>query len=499
MSAKELYQQYVTAMRKIADIKYSIALLGWDQECYQPKKGAEFRAQQIGTLSGMAHDLFVDDKLGEILSQLKSSNDLSELQKRNVEETFKDYTREKKYPTSFVEKIAQVTSQTYQAWLKAREQNDFKVYSPMLETMIDMKREEAEILGYENHPYNALLDLYEPGAKTDELDVLFKEVRSNLVDFVKEIAAKPQVRTDFLKRNYPYQPQWDFGIDMLKQMGYDFDAGRQDVSPHPFTTNFSMQDVRVTTRVNENDFSTMLWSCIHEGGHALYEQGLLVENYGLPLGEAVSLGIHESQSRLWENLVGRGFGYWKGNFRNLKTVFPEQLKDVSDNEFYKGINKVQPSFIRVEADELTYHFHIMVRFEIEKGLMDKSIQVKDLSEIWNARYKEYLNVDVPSANKGVLQDIHWSHGSIGYFPTYSLGSFYAVQFFNQATKEIAGLNEQIERGELLPLREWLREKIHVHGRHYTARQLCEHITGEPLNFKYFMQYARKKYEGIYGM
>ncbi len=497
MNSKELYQQYVTAMRKIADIKYSIAVLGWDQECYQPKKGAEFRAQQIGTLSGMAHDLFVDDKLGEILSQLKSSTDLSETQKRNVEETLKDFIREKKYPTAFVEKIAQVTSQTYQAWLKAREENNFKVYSPMLATMIDMKREEAEILGYENHPYNALLDLYEPGANTEELDILFKEVRVNLVDFVKEIASKYQVRTDFLKRNFPHQPQWDFGIEMLKQMRYDFDSGRQDVSPHPFTTNFSMQDVRVTTRVNENDFNTMLWSCIHEGGHALYEQGLLVENYGLPLGEAVSLGIHESQSRLWENLVGRGYSYWKGNFPKLKTIFSDSLKDVSDIDFYKGINKVHPSFVRVEADELTYHFHIMVRFEIEKGLMDKSIQVKDLSEIWNARYKEYLNVEVPNDNKGVLQDIHWSHGSIGYFPTYSLGSFYAVQFFNQAVKEITGLNEQIERGELLPLREWLREKIHVHGRRYTARELCERITGEPLNFNHFMNYARKKYKGIY--
>ncbi len=497
MNTKELYQHYKTAMTKIADIKYSIAVLGWDQECYQPKKGANFRAQQIGTLSGIAHDLFVDDKLGEILSKLKSSTDLSELQNRNIEETFKDYTREKKYPTSFVEKIAQVTSQTYQSWLKAREENNFKIYSPMLATMIDMKREEAEILGYENHPYNALLDLYEPGSKTEELDVLFKEVRSNLVDFVKEIAMKPQMRTDFLKQNFSRQQQWDYGIETLRQMGYDFDAGRQDVSPHPFTTNFSMQDVRVTTRVNENDFNTMLWSCIHEGGHALYEQGLLVENYGLPLGEAVSLGIHESQSRLWENLVGRGFDYWKGNFPKLKTIFPEQLKAVSDKDFYNGINKVQPSFIRVEADELTYHFHIMVRYEIEKGLMDKSIQVKDLVEIWNARYKEYLNVEVPYDNNGVLQDIHWSHGSIGYFPTYSLGSFYAVQFFNQATKEIAGLNDQIEKGDLLPLREWLREKIHVHGRRFTARELCERITGEPLNFKHFMNYARNKYERIY--
>lgn len=498
MNSKELYQQYVTAMRKIADIKYSIALLGWDQECYQPKKGAEFRSQQIGTLSGIAHELFVDEKLGDILSQLKGSSELSDEQKRNVEETFKDYTREKKYPTSFVEKMAQVTSQTYQAWLKARDENKFSVFAPMLNTMVDLKREEAEILGYENHPYDALMDMYEPGVTVKELDVLFKDVRDQLVDFVKEIAAKPQVRTDFLKQHFPHQQQWDFGIDMLKQMGYDFEAGRQDVSPHPFTTNFSMQDVRVTTRVNENDFSTMLWSCIHEGGHALYEQGLLPEYYGLPLGEAVSLGIHESQSRLWENLVGRGFGYWKNNFLQLRKTFPQQLFDVTDKDFYKGINKVQPSLVRVEADELTYHFHIMVRYGIEKGLMEKSMEVKDLANIWNESYKNYFGLDVPSDLKGVLQDIHWSHGSIGYFPTYSLGSFYSVQIFNQAKKEITNLNEQIERGELLPLREWLREKIHVHGRRYTARQLCERITGEPLNFKYFMQYAREKYEGIYG-
>ncbi len=497
MHTTELYSQYVTSMRKIADIKYSIALLGWDQECYQPKKGAAFRSQQIATLSGMAHDLFVNDRLGELLNRLNESSELNEIQKRNVQETFKDFNREKKYSTEFVEQIAQVTSQTYQAWLKAREANDFKLYRPMLSTMVNIKREEAEILGYENHPYNALLDIYEPGANTDELDVLFKDVRTNLVSFVKDITATNRVPADFLKQNFPYQQQWDFGIDLLKQMGYDFEAGRQDVSPHPFTTNFSMEDVRVTTRVNENDFNSMTWSCIHEGGHALYEQGLLIENYGLPLGEAVSLGIHESQSRLWENLVGRGFGYWKGNFPKLKKIFANQLNQVRDFDFYKNINKVQPSFIRVEADELTYHFHIMVRYEIEKQLMDKSIAVNDLAEIWNARYKEYLNVNVPDDNHGVLQDIHWSHGSFGYFPTYSLGSFYAVQFFNQAAKEISGLNEQIEKGDLLPLREWLRVKIHVHGRRYSARELCQRITGEPLNFNHFMNYARKKYQAIY--
>lgn len=497
MKQEDLYHIYTESMRRIADVRFSIALLSWDQETYQPKSGAEFRSRQIGTLSGLAHDLFVDEKLGDVLNQLAQDNSLSGEQKRNVTETLKDYRREKKYPTAFVERMAQVTSQTFQAWLQSREENKFSVFQPMLETMVKLKKEEAQILGYKEHPYNALLDLYEPGATTSELTVLFDEVKKNLVDYVKEISSRRQVRTDFLHRYYPKDKQWDFGIEMLKQMGYDFNAGRQDISAHPFTTSFSMQDVRVTTRVNENDFGSMTWSCIHEGGHALYEQGLKPENYGLPAGEAISLGIHESQSRLWENLVARSLEYWKANFPLLKKYFPENLSDVTLDEFHKSINCVKPSLIRVEADELTYHFHIMIRFEIEKGLMDGSIAVKDLSALWNQKYKEYMNVDVPSDKEGVLQDIHWSHGSMGYFPTYSLGSFYSVQFFNQAKKEIPSLLPNIEKGQLLPLREWLRKNIHQHGRLFSASELCEKVTGEKLNFKYFMEYARNKYNRIY--
>ena len=325
MNSQKLYNDYKAAMQKIADLRFSISLLNWDQECYMPKSGAGFRAQQIGTLSAIAHEMFVDSKLGDILSQLNTSGDLDENQKRNVQESWKDFSREKKYPTEFVERMALTTSQTYQAWLSAREKNDFSVYASMLDTMIKMKREEADILGYENHPYNALLDLYEPDCKVMDLDVLFEDVKKNLVDYVKNISNQKQVETGFLKQNFPYQKQWDFGIDILKQMGYDFDAGRQDISPHPFTTNFSMKDVRVTTRVNENDFSSMTWSCIHEGGHALYEQGLKEENYGLPLGEAVSLGIHESQSRLWENLIGRSFNFWNANYSALKKYFPNHM------------------------------------------------------------------------------------------------------------------------------------------------------------------------------
>ncbi len=288
-------------------------------------------------------------------------------------------------------------------------------------------------------------------------------------------------------------------MDLLKQMGFDFEAGRQDISSHPFTTNFGPLDVRVTTRVNENDFHEMTWSCIHEGGHALYEQGLLAENYGLPAGEPISLGIHESQSRLWENNVGRCLPYWKGNYKKLVHLFPENLANVDVTSFYKAINLVKPSLIRTNADELTYHFHILIRFEIEKALIENKITVEELPEYWNSKYKEYLGIDVTDDAHGVLQDIHWSHGSFGYFPTYSLGSFYAAQFYAQAKKDIKGLEAEIEKGNMKPLLNWLREKVHHHGRTLTSNELCLKLTGEALNFNHFMSYAKEKYGFIYNI
>src|ERR1700677_4001078 len=299
--------------------------------------------------------------------------------------------------------------------------------------------------------------------------------------------------------HYPKDKQWDFGIDLLKQMHYDFAAGRQDISAHPFTTSFNPKDVRVTTRIAEDYLKSMIWSCIHEGGHGLYEQGLPDSEYGLPSGEAVSLGIHESQSRLWENMVGRGLPYWKANMKTLHKYFPENLHQIGPEHFYKAANIVTPSFIRTEADELTYHFHILIRYEIEKALMEGKLQVKDLPAYWNARYKEYLGIKVPNDAEGVLQDIHWSHGSIGYFPTYSLGSFYAAQFYATAKKEIKGLENKIENSNMLPLLEWLREKIHKHGKYYSAEELCKKVTGEKLNFNYFMDYAKDKYSALYNI
>ncbi|MEM7106516.1 MAG: carboxypeptidase M32 [Bacteroidota bacterium] len=491
------YQDFTERMSKIADVNYSIAVLHWDKEVNLPPKGAQHRSQQIATLSGISHEMFTDPEFGKMLDDLSEKNGLDELQRKNVALIRKDYNKQKKYPTSFVIELSKTTSESYHAWVKAKKAKDYSLFREALGKLVKLKRQETEIVGYEDHPYDALVDEFEPGAKTKDLAELFADVREKLVVFVNKLKEKSQVNADFLYKNYPSGKQWDYGLKVLAQMGYDFDAGRQDVSPHPFTTNFSPNDVRVTTRIDENDLGNMIWSCIHEGGHALYEQGLPTEQYGLPLGSYLSLGIHESQSRLWENNVGRSLAYWKANYANLQSVFPENLGNVELLDFYKAINRVEPNLIRTEGDELHYHFHILIRFEIEKGLIEGSLEVDDLDQVWNQKYRDYMGVEVPNDSKGILQDIHWSHGSIGYFPTYSLGSFYAAQFYAQAEKEIPGLASQIESGDSSQLLTWLQQNIHQHGRRYTAEELCRKITGESLNFDYFMKYVESKYAGIY--
>ncbi|MGK0366355.1 MAG: carboxypeptidase Taq [Saprospiraceae bacterium] len=492
------YNDYKSHMQKLADVEYSIGVLSWDKEVNLQKKGAAFRSRQVATLAGIAHSLFTEKGFGETLKALdENGKDLSPGEAKNVTLTRKDYKRSSKFSEEFVMRSSQITSETYHAWLKAREANDYSLYEEALGKMVEIKREAAEIIGYEGHPYDALLDEFEPDYTSAQLDTLFADVKAKLVKFAANIRNKKQVSNEFVFQHFDKDEQWELGLDLLAKMGYDFDAGRQDVSPHPFTINFSPDDVRVTTRVDENDLANMVWSCIHEGGHALYEQGLKSDEYGLPLGRAISLGIHESQSRLWENNVGRGLSYWNAHYPALQDRFPEQLKAVSLEDFWKGINRIEPNLIRTEADELHYHFHVMIRYEIEKGLIEGSISTKGLDKVWNAKYKEYLGVDVPDANQGILQDIHWAHGSLGYFPTYSLGSFYAAQFYKQAEKDIPNLKAQIEAGDTSKLLDWLRENIHVHGKMYDANELCVRITGEELNFQYFMDYIEGKYGEIY--
>jgi carboxypeptidase Taq len=493
------YEKFKAHLSKIADIRYASALMHWDQETYMPENGAPFRAQQLSTLAGFVHELATSDELGNLLQELKNDTSLSDREKRNIKLTLKDFEKSQKYTKEFVQDMSRSVSEAYQAWHEAKSKSDFSIFAPKLKKLVALKRQECEMLGYADHPYDAMLDQYEPGLKTKEVTTLFSDVRAQLVDFVKNISEQEQNDESFMYLNYNKDKQWDFGIHLLEQMGYDFKSGRQDLSTHPFTINFSSDDVRVTTRVAEDNVHEMIWSCIHEGGHALYEQGLRSEDYGLPTGEAISLGVHESQSRLWENNVGRGLGYWKANYPKLQEMFPENLSTVSVEDFYKAMNIVKPSLIRTNADELTYHFHILIRFEVEKALMEGTLEVDDLPAYWNAKYKEYLNIDVPSDTQGVLQDIHWSHGSFGYFPTYSIGSFYAAQFYRQAVKEIDGLEMEIEQGNMQPLLDWLRAKVHDHGKLYSAEELCIKITGEPLNFKYFMDYATVKYSHLYNM
>jgi carboxypeptidase Taq len=314
-----------------------------------------------------------------------------------------------------------------------------------------------------------------------------------------QIAGKQEIDNSFLHQSFPKDEQWKWGLYIIKQLQFDFEAGRQDISEHPFSTSFNSSDVRITTRIDENDFSNMTWSCIHETGHALYEQGLPSSQYGLPLSEACSYSIHESQSRLWENNVGRSMEFWSHYYPELQKHFQQQFKNTTVEQFYKGINKVKPSFIRTESDEISYHFHVYIRYELEKNLLAGQLKSKDIPAYWNEQYFKLLNLKVPDDKKGCLQDVHWSHGSFGYFPTYSLGSFYAAQFFNKAKEEIPQLLQLIQNGNCQPLLQWLREKIHSKGRFYRSEELCKSVTGEELNVKYFVDYLLHKFKGIYNL
>ncbi len=495
------YQDYVHHLKKVQDVNSALALLHWDNEVNGAKKGAALRGQQIATLAGLAHEYATAPPLGTLLNELDQQKEqLDDQQAANIALSLKAYHRSTKLPTSFVRDFATAKTKAYQAWIAARKANDFGQYKDALKEVIQLLHQKVTYLGYEGHPYNTLLDEYERGATVQQLDQLFQDVKEQLVPFAQTIReqGKPS-NASFLRQPYNEDKQWQLGLDLLAQMGFDFEAGRQDRSEHPFTITISPKDVRVTTRIDAHNPMDMIGSCIHEGGHALYEMGLPAEQYGLPLGMATSLGIHESQSRLWENHVGLSKAYWQANLERLADYFPEQLQGIDLDTFYKGINQVVPNLIRTTADELHYHLHVLVRYEIEKGLMEQHYQVEDLEAIWNEKYKLYLGVDVPDAKRGILQDIHWAEGLFGYFPTYSLGSFYAAQFYAQAKQAIPTLEQQIEQGECQELLAWLRTNIHQYGQYYTSEELCKRATGKGLDLSFFMDYVREKYQEVYDL
>ncbi len=496
---KKTYESYKEHLLKIAHLNSTLALLSWDQEIYMPPKGAEVRARQFSTLSAMVHELSVDPEFEKLVYHLIHKSSFGFKEMRNLQETQESILQNKKLPTTFVKKGAMARSEAFQTWEQARKEEDFKVFAPALTKIVALEREKADLLGFKGHPYDALLNLYEKDLTVVKLEKVFTQIKNDIVPLVKAISEKEQVDDSFLYQVYDKEDQFEFSLGLLREMKYDFNSGRQDISTHPFTINFNANDVRVTTRVNKNDIAEVIWSTIHEGGHGLYEQGLPSNNYGLPSGEYVSLGIHESQSRVWENNIGRAKHWWNYLYPKLQSVFPNQLGEVALDTFYRAVNKVQPSLIRTSADELTYHIHVLIRYEIEKSLMEGEVEIVDLEELWNSKYQEYLGVTPSKPSEGVLQDIHWSHGSLGYFPTYSLGSLYAAQFYAQAEKDILGLPLQLESGNVDAFLKLMRKNIHQHGKLYTAEQLCEKFTGEPLNIAHFVKYAKKKYRGIYGV
>jgi len=495
-----------TLKERLCEISYiaaANAVLGWDQEVHMPEKGADARATTSSHLSSIVHEKLVALDHDKLLSGLKRDVDSKKLKGKDavvVEETWRTYEREKKLPTSFVKEYSVLVSKAQNVWAQARKKDDFNMFLPYLRQIIEMKRKEAKLIGYKDSPYDALIDSYEPGLNTKDASVMLNDLRDFLIPFLKEIkASKVKVNPKKTKGKIPLSEQLAFNRMVAETMGFDFAAGRMDESTHPFTTTFHTHDVRITTRFREDDLLYSLGSTIHETGHALYEQGLPSEHFGTPLSEAISLGVHESQSRLWENNIGRGIPFWKYFYPKLQKKFSKLFKALPFEEFMLILNEVKPSLIRTEADEVTYNLHIIVRFEIEKGMIEGSIDPKDLPKVWKAKMKEYLGIEVPSDTLGVLQDVHWSAGYIGYFPTYSLGNLYAAQWYVAMERDIPDLSKKIAKGELSIPREWLRTHVHLHGKTYKAADLLKKVTGEAPSSRFFIEYLKKKYGKLYSL
>ena len=496
--AKETYQELKQRMEKIADLKFSSAVLQWDQETYLPENGNQHRGRQIATLSEIAHEMFTSNQTGTLLNKLQTClTELDVSAQKNVSLCLEDYQKNQKLPSTFVRQQSEAIQQSFHAWMLARKANRFDIFSEPLQKVVELKRREAELLGYNHHPYDALMNDYDRGLTVSFTDRLFEQLRIELSPLLQHIRNASPVDNSFLHRTFDKDKQWKFGMELLQSLHFDFTSGRQDLSEHPFTTNFNAKDVRITTRIDEQDFANMTWSCIHECGHALYEQGLPDEQYGMPLGEYCSLSIHESQSRLWENCIGRSRRFWMGKWDLLKKYFNEELKGIDIDMFYRGINRVVPSLIRTEADELTYHYHVMIRYEIEKNLIEGSMQATDIPAIWNELYRNYLGIEVPDDKNGCLQDVHWSHGSFGYFATYSIGSLYAAQFWKQIQQDHAAIAKEIELGNTATALDWLRKNIHTYGRGMSSSEICQKVTGEILNPSYFVEYVKEKFYDIY--
>ncbi len=485
-------------LMELTQIESTMAILGWDEQVMMPINGTAYRAKCSGYLSGLIHKKILELNEDNLLDKLVADfSKLDQNDKAIVRETFRVYKRTKNIPQKLVERLAEMSSKAFLIWRKAREHSKFEEFEPILTEIVDLKIEEAEMIGYEESPYDALLDDYEQGITTLDLDEIFTSLKNFLIPFIKKIK-QSNIQIEKIKGTFPINQQKAFNEMVVKKMGFDFKSGRFDSSVHPFTTGFNPKDVRITTRYDEKDLLQSIMSSIHEAGHALYDQNLPAKKFGTPLGESLSFGFHESQSLFWERRLAGSKNFWEYFYPELKKKF-NCLEKVSLNDFYKAINIVEPSFIRTDADEITYSLHIILRYELEKDLIEQKIRVSDLKKKWNEKMEEYLGLKVPTDTQGILQDVHWSSGSFGYFPAYALGNLYSAQILSTMKKELKNFDKLIATANFKPILIWLKDHIYSYGKLYTPKELIKKITGDKLNPQFFFDYAEEKYKDIYNI
>jgi carboxypeptidase Taq len=504
MRAEIAYAELIRRTREHSLVASCADVLAWDEDTYMPSAGAEHRAAQLALLAGLQHQRATDPRLGELLAEVEGSllvADPESAEAVNVREIRRAYEHQTRLPRALVEELARVTSLSEQAWAAARRAADFPSFRPWLEKVIRLKRREADALAIAPDPYDTLLDDYEPGARGDELAGLFDALRRELVPLANALtySAPRRPHTSLLRRAFPVQAQRAFGAAVAAAVGFDFRRGRLDTTTHPFFSTLGPDDCRITSRFGERRFTEGLLTILHETGHGLYEQGLPAEHYGTPLGEAASLGLHESQARLWENAVGRSRPFWRHFFPAARATFPGVLDDVSPDDFHFAVNAVEASLVRAGADEVTYNLHILIRFELERALIPGDLAAADLPGAWNEAHRHYLGVVPRDDGEGCLQDGHWAGGLFGYFPTYTLGSIFAAQLFEQARRELGDLDVAFARGDFGGLLGWLGEKVYRHGGRYPAARLIERATGSPPDHRPLVEGLRAKYGELYGV
>ncbi|MBL8916943.1 MAG: carboxypeptidase M32 [Archangium sp.] len=485
-----------TRMQELRDLAGVIGLASWDQETYLPKKAEAGRAAQLATLQGLYHERLTDPRLGDWLGDAKPKDDD---EKAMVRILGKERDRAVKIPQSLVKELAEAQSHALSAWRDAREKKDFALFRPHVQKLLELRRAMADAWGHDGERYDALLENYEPGMRVKRLSPVLSGLRTKLVPIVNAIDAKPPPKRIFEGKKFDPDAQWKFTMSLLEAMGFDLDAGRQDKSTHPFTGGTGLYDVRLTTRLFPDLPLSSVFSTIHEGGHGLYEQGFDPKHVRTTVAQAPSMGLHESQSRLWENVIGRGRAFWSHFFPKYAALFPSQLSGVSVDDFLREVNRVERSFIRVEADEVTYNLHIVLRYELELELIRGNLQAADLEAAWNQKTKDLLGLEVKNVGQGVLQDIHWAYGEFGYFPTYALGNLYAASLWKTMSREVSGLEKSISDGELAPVKRWLREKVHGEGFRFDAEALVTRVTGQGLTDDDFIAYLKMKYGALYGI